>query len=103
MRKVLLLMLFIGSLFGMIGCGEKNKIVVKKPVAVFTSRPTKIKDENLIEIGQLNPGEEWEIKSVRYEKDFAVYEVDLSGSSFDVESGYLYFDSRYFDVEPVDR
>lgn len=101
MRKVLLLMLFIGSLFGMFGCGKKNKIVVKKPVEVFTSRPTKIKDENLKVLGQLNPREEWKIKSVFYEKGFAVYEVDLSGGSFDVDSGYLYFDSRYFDVKPV--
>jgi hypothetical protein len=85
----------------MIGCGDKNKIVVKKSVEVFASRPTRIKDENLKVLGQLNPGEEWIIKSASYDKDFAVYEVDLSGSSFDVDSGYLYFNSRYFDVKPV--
>lgn len=101
MRKFLLLMLSVGSLLGMIGCVEKNKIVVKKSVEVFASRPSTIRDDGLKVVGRLNPGEEWEIKSIHYEKDFAVYEVDLTGRGFDIDSGYLYFDSRYFDVKPA--
>lgn len=101
MQKIFLIILLLSSLFGMLGCREANKIVVKKPVEIFKTKPKKLNDTTLEVLGHLNPGQEWKIKSVSYDKDFAVYTLDLAGSDFGVEDGYLYFDSRDFDVLPI--
>jgi|GEM_PF-7068137 len=94
-------MLFLSAIFGMFGCKGSNKIVVKQSIDVFKTAPKKIKDSDLDVIGSLKPGQELQIKSVNYDKDFAVYDIDLVNSGLDAESGYIYFDSRYFDVRPV--
>lgn len=102
MRKLLIFVVVAGAVLAMRGLDKTHHILVKEPVEVFSSWPTQNRDDGLTVIGYLNPGEKWSITSARYEKDFAVYEVDLARSRFDMDSGYVYFDSRSFDLKQDD-
>jgi hypothetical protein len=80
-------MLFFTMFLCILGCKEQNKIVIKQTVEVFKTRPERIKNPSSEILGYLNPEQEFPIKSAHYDKDFAIYEIDLTGSELGEESG----------------
>lgn len=97
--KLILRLVFMASLAGIVGlsgCSENDTmILVSEKINVYGSFPKSIVGDDLEVIGILEKGSQVAVLSVSYQKDYAVYEIDLSVTELGARSGYVYIDSRY--------